>query len=112
VVVHVDEDGEAEDLAPKQDGGPCMVIRLQPMSGGLCRYSFISTADDEPERTVIPTSEVNERIVTTSESHPGLISGQDISLTLQSTNTASSSSARRRTLRQTRLQPRTDSDRR
>ncbi|RSH95410.1 hypothetical protein EHS25_000497 [Saitozyma podzolica] len=65
VVVHVDEDGEAEDLAPKQDGGPCMVIRLQPMSGGLCRYSFISTADDEPERTVIPTSEVNERIVTT-----------------------------------------------
>jgi hypothetical protein len=50
-----------------EEGGPFMVVRLQPISGGLCRFSYTTTiGDDEVERSVVATADVNEKIVTTS----------------------------------------------
>lgn len=64
--MHIDED----DLAPElslNEGDPCMVIRLQPMAGGLCRFSYATATNDGEGRLLIDMSEVEERIVTTSE---------------------------------------------
>jgi hypothetical protein len=66
VAVHIDE----EDFAPElslNEGDPCMVIRLQPMAGGLCRFSYATAANDGEGRVLIDMSEVEERIVTTSQ---------------------------------------------
>jgi hypothetical protein len=68
VVIHVDEDASAIDLPLEEEEEPRMSIRLQPMAGGLCRFSYITTADDEGERTVIDMNEVTQRIATASTS--------------------------------------------
>jgi len=67
VAIHVDEDGIAQDLPRSEEGTPCMIVRLQPMAGGLCRFSYMTSAGDGGERTVIDVGEVMSRIVTTSE---------------------------------------------
>lgn len=69
VAIHIDE----EDLAPElslNEGDPCMVIRLQPMAGNLCRFSYATAADDGDGRVLIDMSEVLERITTISKSAP------------------------------------------
>ena len=66
VAIHVDEEGVAPQLPMAEEGGPFMVIRLQPMTGGLCRFTSTTTAGENDERTVIDISEVVETIVTTS----------------------------------------------
>ncbi|WWC64175.1 uncharacterized protein I303_106783 [Kwoniella dejecticola CBS 10117] len=69
VVLHIDEAGMATDIIVDEDN-PLLCIRLQPMAGGMCRFSY-STADAvNEERVVIDTSEVLERVVTTSKSSP------------------------------------------
>lgn len=67
MAIHIDED----DLAPElslNEGDPCLVIKIQPMSGGLCRFSYATAANDGEARVLVDISEVEERIVTTSES--------------------------------------------
>jgi hypothetical protein len=66
VVVQIDEDEAGMDI-PLAEDGPSMVIRLAPMAGGLCRFSY-TTTDEDNERSVINSSEVPEKIVTTSKS--------------------------------------------
>lgn len=48
------------------DGDPCMVIRLQPMPGNLCRFSYATLANDGEGRVLVDLAEVQERIATTS----------------------------------------------
>ena len=75
MVIHVDADGLAPDLPIGDEGGPCMLIRLQPMSGGFCRFSFVTVAEgDTEERIVLDVSEVLERIATTG-TYPGKVNG-------------------------------------
>ncbi|WVF65702.1 hypothetical protein IAT40_000433 [Kwoniella sp. CBS 6097] len=61
VVVQVDENGVAEPL-PLQDRGPLLAIRLQPMPGSLCRFSFSTNEVQDEDRMVINMSEVTEKI--------------------------------------------------
>jgi hypothetical protein len=68
VVLQIDEDGDAPDVLLGEDTAPCLRIRLQPMSGGLCRLSFASTTDDDGERCLIDFADVPEKIATTSTS--------------------------------------------
>ncbi|OCF72444.1 hypothetical protein I204_06823 [Kwoniella mangroviensis CBS 8886] len=64
VAVHIDEEGLAENL-PVGEDAPLLCIRLQPMTGGLCRFSY-STADAvDEDRMVIDISEIMDRVVTT-----------------------------------------------
>ena len=67
VAIHIDEDGTAPEVPLSEEGGPYMIIRLQPMPGGLCRFSYKTIADADEGRTVIDISEAMERIVNTSE---------------------------------------------
>jgi len=67
VAIHVDEDGSATELPMAEDSGPCMVIRLQPMTGGLCRFSHTTIDEENLERTVVDFNEVVEKIATTGE---------------------------------------------
>ena len=66
MAVHIDEDDMSPELS-LIDGDPCLVIRLQPMTGGLCRLSYATAANDGEGRALIDMAEVDERIVTTSE---------------------------------------------
>lgn len=67
VAIHIDEDDFAPELS-LNEGDPCMVIKLQPMAGGLCRFSYATAANDGEARVLVDTSEVEDRIVTTSGS--------------------------------------------
>lgn len=67
VVVQIDEQGMSQDLPLSEDAGPCLAIRLQPMPGDLCRFSYTSLAEDQDARLLLPTSEVVDKIATTSE---------------------------------------------
>lgn len=64
VVVHIDEDGISPELE-LASSGPVMIIRLQPMAGGLCRFAVATAVDDDIERTVIEAADVPQRIANT-----------------------------------------------
>lgn len=66
-MIQIDEDGDSPDLPLSEDGVPCMIIRLQPLSGGLCRFSFTTTGEEDDERSLIDYAEVPEKIITTSK---------------------------------------------
>jgi hypothetical protein len=66
VAIQIDEEGLQQDLS-LVEGDPSMVIRLQPMSGGLCLFSYATTVDDGEKRVIIGMEDVFEKIVTTSE---------------------------------------------
>ena len=69
VAVHIDEDGDAPELQISDEAGPFVVIRLQPMSGGLCRISFDPAPEDDPHRRIlVANNDVMKNIVTISES--------------------------------------------
>nr|XP_031862275.1 uncharacterized protein CI109_002240 [Kwoniella shandongensis]KAA5529347.1 hypothetical protein CI109_002240 [Kwoniella shandongensis] len=65
VVIHVDEDGFAPDIPMVEGSYPLLSIRLQPVAGGLCRFSSTTTGDDDDERVVIAMNEVTTKIATT-----------------------------------------------
>ncbi|KAK4685638.1 hypothetical protein P7C73_g4506, partial [Tremellales sp. Uapishka_1] len=65
VAIHVDEDGDSPYVHPRAEDGPCMIVRLQPMSGGLCRFSYSTVDDGEGERTVIDVGDVANKIAIT-----------------------------------------------
>ncbi|WWC97695.1 hypothetical protein V866_004579 [Kwoniella sp. B9012] len=64
VAVHIDEEGLAENL-PVGEDAPLLCIRLQPMTGGLCRFSYSTIDAVDEDRMVIDISEIMDRIVTT-----------------------------------------------
>lgn len=66
VLVQVDESGAFKEPMLREDG-PCLAIRLQPLPGALCRFSYIALGDEEEEREVIDMIDVLERVATTSE---------------------------------------------
>lgn len=66
VLVQVNELGHFEEPILRDDG-PCLAIHLQPLPGGLCRFSYVAIGDDEEEREVIDMGEVVERVATTGE---------------------------------------------
>jgi protein ECT2 len=71
VVVHIDPSREADAIPFGIVGGPFVIIRLQPMVGGLCRYNVTCHSPDEDEDEDIVRSEmVPSRVVRTSEQHP------------------------------------------
>ncbi|KAK8843437.1 hypothetical protein IAR55_007094 [Kwoniella newhampshirensis] len=65
VVIHIDEDGIAPDIPMEEGSYPLLSIRLQPVAGGLCRFSSTTAGYDDDERIVIALSEVTAKIATT-----------------------------------------------
>lgn len=68
-MVHIDEDAKALEIPLADEGAPFMVIRLHPMPGGLCRFTYVTNADEVNERIVIDMSDVSEYIATTIHRH-------------------------------------------
>lgn len=66
-MVQIDEEGTSPDLPLSEEGGPCLSIRLQPMAGDLCRFSHTTLAEDQDVSTLIPISEVVDKITITGE---------------------------------------------
>ncbi|WVQ81448.1 hypothetical protein IAT38_003572 [Cryptococcus sp. DSM 104549] len=69
VVVHIDEDGCAPELPSVDGSNPLLSIYLQPMAGGLCRFSYFTAGEEEEGRSVIEMSEVTAKIATTIHRH-------------------------------------------
>lgn len=68
MVVHIDPSRGADTIPFGIVGGPFVIIRLQPMAGGLCRYNVTCHSPDEDEDEDIVRSEmVPMRVVQTSE---------------------------------------------
>jgi len=70
-VVHIDRDryGSADPIPFGLGGPPFVVIRVQLMDGGLCRYSVRSSdPSDEGEEDIVQTARVPLRVVQTSAS--------------------------------------------
>jgi len=67
--VHVDPVGSADPIPFGIGGPPFARIRLQPMAGGLCRFSVSSNdPNDEGEEDIVQTERVPSRIIQTSAS--------------------------------------------
>lgn len=69
-MVHIDRDrhASADPLPFGQGGPPFVIIRVQLMDGGLCRYSVTSSEPtDEGEEDIVQTARVPARVVHTSE---------------------------------------------
>lgn len=66
VLVHIDSLGSADPVPFGIGAPPFARIRVQPMAGGLCRYS-VSSSDprDESEEDIVQTERVPSRIVQT-----------------------------------------------
>ena len=70
-MVHIDRDryGSADPIPFGLGGPPFVVIRVQLMDGGLCRYSVRSSdPNDEGEEDIVQTARVPLRVVQTSAS--------------------------------------------
>lgn len=68
VVVHIDSLGNADPLPFGLDAPPHVIVRVQPKTGELCRYSVLSDdAADDAEGEVIQSYCIPERIAHTSE---------------------------------------------
>jgi hypothetical protein len=76
-----------------------MLIRLQPLTGGLCRLSYATLADEDDDREVISMNDASDRIASISESE---VCWYRITLIFQSTDMVSLSSGLRMLQRPTR----------
>ncbi|KAK7060488.1 hypothetical protein VNI00_001253 [Paramarasmius palmivorus] len=66
VVVHVDGDGLADNIPFGVGSAPFVVIRLQPLAGGVCRYKVNSSDPSDPgEEDIVQTTRVPSRVVLT-----------------------------------------------
>lgn len=73
MVVHIERDRySTADPIPFGIGGPpFVVIRVQLLDGGLCRYSVGSSdPNDEGEEDIVQTPRVPSRVIQTSELEP------------------------------------------
>ncbi|KAG8796883.1 hypothetical protein FRC17_007919, partial [Serendipita sp. 399] len=80
VVIHVDPSKEADKIPFGIVGGPFVVIRLQPMEGGLCRYNVTcNSPDEEEEEHILHLEVVPGRIMqTTSTRSRAAVFGIDV----------------------------------
>ncbi|ORY29168.1 hypothetical protein BCR39DRAFT_533070 [Naematelia encephala] len=69
VAILIDEDGGSSDPPVSEEGAPCVVFRLQPLSGSLCRFSHATLAETSTERTLIDMADVNAKIATIIHRH-------------------------------------------
>ncbi|KAF9569107.1 hypothetical protein CPC08DRAFT_289376 [Agrocybe pediades] len=95
VVVHIDRDryASADPLPFGQGGPPFVVIRVQLMEGGLCRYSVTSSDPvDEGEEDIVQTARVPARVVQTIHAF-GLFDFKTGKTSVPSTPTARSKGA-------------------
>jgi len=68
MVVHIDPLGSADPIPFGMGAPPFARIRVQPLAGGLCRYSVSSNdPDDEHEEDIVQTERIPTRIIQTSE---------------------------------------------
>ncbi|KAF8897687.1 hypothetical protein BD779DRAFT_1608223 [Infundibulicybe gibba] len=66
IVVHIDPLGSADPIPFGMGASPFARIRLQPMAGGLCRYSVTSSDPaDEGEEDIVQSGRVPSRVVQT-----------------------------------------------
>ncbi|KXN89579.1 Rho guanine nucleotide exchange factor gef2 [Leucoagaricus sp. SymC.cos] len=66
IVAHIDPLGSADPIPFGVGNPPFARIRVQPLAGGLCRYSVSSNdPDDEPEEDIIQTERVPSRVIQT-----------------------------------------------
>ncbi|KAJ3566313.1 hypothetical protein NP233_g7081 [Leucocoprinus birnbaumii] len=66
IVVHIDPLGSADPIPFGIGAPPFARIRVQPLAGGLCRYSVSSNdPDDEPEEDIVQTERVPQRVIQT-----------------------------------------------
>jgi hypothetical protein len=69
--VHIDKDrsASADPLPLGEDGDPpFVIIRINLMDGGLCRYNIRSSdPNDEGEEEIVKTPRVSSRITQTSK---------------------------------------------
>ncbi|KAJ7781077.1 RhoGEF domain-containing protein [Mycena metata] len=66
IVVHIDALRSADKIPFGVGAPPFGVIRLQPMAGGLCRYTVTSSDPSDPgEEDIVQTTRVPSRIVLT-----------------------------------------------
>ena len=85
--MHVDPVGSADPIPFGIGGPPFARIRLQPMAGGLCRFSVSSNdPTDEGEEDIVQTERVPSRIVQTSASWPTHIQVPFLTSVYQSTS--------------------------
>jgi len=64
--VHIDASGTADRVPFGVNNPPFVIIRLQPLDGGLTRYNVMSSDDPAPwEEEIIQTSRISSRIVLT-----------------------------------------------
>ncbi|KAJ8086818.1 hypothetical protein PM082_005643 [Marasmius tenuissimus] len=66
IVVHVDANGSADRIPFGVGSPPFVVIRLQPLAGGVCRYKVTSSDPSDPgEEDIVQTTRVPSRVVLT-----------------------------------------------
>ncbi|EKM80039.1 hypothetical protein AGABI1DRAFT_57412 [Agaricus bisporus var. burnettii JB137-S8] len=66
IVVHIDPLGSADPIPFGIGAPPFARIRVQPLAGGLCRYSVSSDdPDDETEEDIVQTERVPSRVIQT-----------------------------------------------
>ncbi|KAG7096774.1 hypothetical protein E1B28_004184 [Marasmius oreades] len=66
IVVHVDDNGTADSIPFGVGLPPFVVIRLQPLAGGVCRYKVNSSDPSDPgEEDIVQTTRVPSRVVLT-----------------------------------------------
>ncbi|KAF9268140.1 hypothetical protein L218DRAFT_918472 [Marasmius fiardii PR-910] len=66
IVVHVDAHGTADKIPFGVASPPFVVIRLQPLAGGVCRYKVDSSDPSDPgEEDIVQTTRVPSRVVLT-----------------------------------------------
>ncbi|KAG8867078.1 hypothetical protein FRC20_006780 [Serendipita sp. 405] len=92
VVVHVDPSREADAIPFGIVSGPFVIIRLQPMAGGLCRYNVTCNSPDEAEEEHILHSEVVPTRIMQTINQFGLFSFRTSAVSRPSTPTASTRS--------------------
>ncbi|KAL0573970.1 hypothetical protein V5O48_007985 [Marasmius crinis-equi] len=66
IVVHIDANGSADKIPFGLGSPPFVVIRLQPLAGGVCRYKVTSSDPSDPgEEDIVQTTRVPSRVVLT-----------------------------------------------
>lgn len=67
VVVHIDALGSADKIPFGVASPPFVIIRLQPLAGGVCRYKVTSSdPSDSGEEDIVQTARVPSRVILTS----------------------------------------------
>ncbi|KZT60783.1 hypothetical protein CALCODRAFT_84865 [Calocera cornea HHB12733] len=75
IVLHIDpKEVQADDLPFGVDGGPYVIVRVQPMEGNLSRWRINTRDPGEPEEEdIIETAEIPDRVIHTIQQY-GLFS--------------------------------------